>query len=198
MNMFKKFVNSIKEAINPPRYLVNQPNTVSQSTYQPNQTDLSGRSQDAMTSSASSNQAAKTKVTGKVNVDFPEVDDKGMKLLKVLDNVRLSGVTKKHEGVNPQDIIESLSFGEEVFFKRIPMKKYQNATLVVDSNDDPIGWIPEDFFYQEDIAKRLDDGTTVKGLINDILGGDDGKNYGITIDIARYEKKRVTKGVAKV
>lgn len=191
--MFKKLVNSIKDAINPPRYLVNQPSNASQTAYRPNQTDLSRREQNATISSASNTKVIRTKVTRLDSFDFPAVDDKGMKLLRVLDNVRLSGVTKKHEGINPQDTIELLSIGEEVFFKRITMKKYPNATLVVDSDDNPIGWIPEDFSYQEDIAKRLDDGTTVKGLVNDILGGENGKSYGVTIDIARYEKKRISK-----
>lgn len=126
-------------------------------------------------------------------VGFPEIDDKGMKPLRILDDVRLTGVTKEHEGVNPQDTIEMLTEGEEVFFKRVPMKRYPNATLVVDCDQNPIGWIPENFAYQEDIAKRLDDGTTVKGRVCSILGGENGKSYGITIDIARYEKKRVKK-----
>jgi hypothetical protein len=30
-------------------------------------------------------------------------------------------------------------------------------------------------------------------LVNNIFGGEDGKYYGIAIDIARYEKKRVAK-----
>lgn len=173
--MFKKLVGSIKEAINPTRVLVNQP-AANQPIYPPSQVER------PVTTGA-----------GLAYLDFPEVDGKGMKQLRKLDNVRLSGVTKKYEGSDPQDTIESLNIDEEVFFKRIPMKKYPNATLVVDCNDDPIGWIPEDFFYQEDIAKRLDDGTTVKGIVNNILGGDNGKSYGITIDIARYEKKRVPK-----
>lgn len=121
---------------------------------------------------------------------FPEVDEHGMKILKILDDVRLTGVTKDYEGINPQDIIEMLTEGEEVFFKRVPMKRYPNATLVVDCNENPIGWIPEDFIYQEDIAKRLDDGTTVKGRVSAILGGDNGKSYGVRIDIARYAKRR--------
>lgn len=121
---------------------------------------------------------------------FPDTDDKGMKILKILNDVKLSGVTKEYEGVNPQDTIEMLSEGEEVYFKRIPMKKYPNAILVVDCADNPIGWIPEDFYYQEDIAKRLDEGTTVKGRVSAILGGENGKSYGVRIDIARYEKKR--------
>ncbi len=124
---------------------------------------------------------------------FPEVDEHGMKILRTLDDVPLTGVTKEYEGVNPQDTIEMLSEGEEVFFKRVPMKKYPNAILVVDCNDNPIGWIPEDFAYQEDIAKRLDDGTTVKGRVSAILGGYNGKSYGVRIDIARYTKKSATK-----
>jgi hypothetical protein len=124
---------------------------------------------------------------------FPEVDEKGMKILKILEDVRLSGVTREYEGMDPQETIEMLSEGEEVFFKRIPMKKYPNAILVVDCSDNPIGWIPEDFFYQEDIAQRLDDGTTVKGRVSTILGGEEGKSYGVRIDIARYTKKREKK-----
>lgn len=164
--MFKKLLGSIKEAISPTRVLVNQPNQVDQSY-------------GAMNTTASTM--------------LPEVDSKGMKQLKLLDNVKLSGVTKKYEGINPQKTIEFTTIGEEVFFKRAPMVKYPNATLVVNGKGDPIGWIPEDFLYQEDIAKRLDDGTTVKGLVSKIFGGGNGKNYGITIDIARYEKKRVPK-----
>lgn len=128
---------------------------------------------------------------------FPERDEKGMKLLKILDNVRLTGVTKKFDGIDPQETIESLFEGDEVFFKRIHMNKYPFATLVVDSEDSPIGWVPEDFTYQSDIAKRLDEGTTVLGEVCYILGGPDEENpkksYGISINIARYEKRRVSK-----
>ena len=124
---------------------------------------------------------------------FPDVDDKGMKVLRILDDVRLSGVTREFQGIDPQEIIEMLSEGEEVFFKRIPMKDYPNAILVVDCSDNPIGWIPEDFDYQEDIAIRLDEGTTVKGRVSAIWGGEEGKSYGVRIDIARYTKKRAKK-----
>jgi hypothetical protein len=68
--------------------------------------------------------------------------------------------------------------------------KFPNAILAVNSYNEPIGWIPEDFYYQEDIAQRLDDGTIVKGQISAILGGEDGKSLGVRIDIARYTKKR--------
>jgi len=125
--------------------------------------------------------------------DYPEIDHKGMNQLKLLDGVRLSGVTKKHDGTNPQEIIANMNIGDDVFFKRIKMSKYPNAILVVNDEDEPLGWIPEDFLYQEDIAKRLDDGTTVLGKVNDIYGGYEGKSYGIKIDIMRYEKKRVKK-----
>ena len=124
------------------------------------------------------------------SVGFPEIDDKGMLILRILDNVKLTGVTKKYKGVNPQNTIKMLSEGEEIFFERISMEKFPNATLVINCSDHPIGWIPEAFPYQEDIAKRLDDGTTVKARVNTIMGGMDGKNYGITIDIARYTKQR--------
>ena len=99
-------------------------------------------------------------------------------------------MTKNYEGINPQETIESLSIGEEVFLKRISMINYPCAILVINGKRRPIGWIPEDTWYQRDIAERLDDGTTVKARVRDILGGYDGKNYGVRLDIARYEKKR--------
>ena len=114
-------------------------------------------------------------------------------MLKLTDNVKLSGVTKVYAGVNPQIIIASLNIGEQVYFKRIPMDKYPHAILVVDRNHDPIGWIPEETWYQRDIAQRLDDGTTVMSRVSDILGGDNGKYYGVILDIARYERKRVAR-----
>ena len=126
----------------------------------------------------------------KISNDFSYTDNNGMKILKILDGVKLSGVTKEVDGINPQDIIPTLNLGDEVFFERVYMDEYPHATLVIDKDSKPVGWIPESFSYQEDIAKRIDDGTTVKALVHNIYGGKDGKSYGVTIDIARYEKKR--------
>lgn len=156
---------------------------------------VSTKSEHADTSSAAASKPSSDEILSYANslTEFPLVDEQGMKILRILDDVRLSGVTKEHKGVNPQEVIEELYEGEEVFFQRVKMKKYPHAVLVVNSISEPIGWIPEDFAYQQDIAKRLDDGTTVKGTVSKILGGEDGKNYGITINIARYTKPRVSK-----
>ena len=131
---------------------------------------------------------------------FPEVDDQGMKAVRLIDNVKLSGVTKYYEGVNPQQTIESLSVGEEVFLKRISMVNYPFATLAIDGKSAPIGWIPEDTWYQRYIAETLDGRATIKARVSKILGGDYGKYYGIILDIECYEKKRapsVKKGTTK-
>lgn len=129
----------------------------------------------------------------KILMEFPEADEHGMPMLKLLDRVHLSGVTKTHNGTNPQSVIWHMKENEQVFFQRPQIKGYPNAVLVVDKDGDPLGWIPERFAYQEDIAKRLDEGTTVLGRINEVVGGDGDKSFGCFIDIARYEKGRASK-----
>lgn len=125
---------------------------------------------------------------------FHDQDQHGLKRLKILTNVKLTGVTREFEGVNPQVILELIQdeMDTEIKLVRKQIKGHPHATAVYTIDDEPLGWVPESFSYLEDIASRLDDGATVLANINNIYGGDDGKSYGITINIARYENLRRT------
>ncbi len=125
---------------------------------------------------------------------FPEYDSNGLKRLKILTNVKLTGVTRSFEGTNPQDILESIQYDSDTEIKlaRKEVKGYPYAVAVMTLDNEPLGWVPESLPYLEDIAQRLDEGATTLANIESIYGGENGKNFGITINIARYKNRRRT------
>lgn len=131
---------------------------------------------------------------------FPETDENGNKLLKVYE-LTLSGIKKSYNGVKAQDTIKYLYINEQVFLYAIPNNKYDDsAVLVLDYNDEFIGWLPIDpgdlstMNLKDDVFRRIIDGHTVLARVSNIEEARSNSELLIcTIEIARYAKPRKTK-----
>lgn len=124
---------------------------------------------------------------------FPETDANGKRILTIYHEA-ITGVTKIHNGVNPQKIIPYLKRGENLILEADSNNKYDKlAVKVLTIDGEQIGWIPRECYatnLQEDIFYRLTDGLTVLAKVKAITGGTNSKpTYGCIIDIARYSKR---------
>ena len=121
---------------------------------------------------------------------FPERDKNGKRLLTIYDTV-ITGISKGNNGVNPQDYIEELEIGEEVFLIAEPENKYDKYAVKVCNKDGiQLGWIPRgndvtSEKLQIDISERLQKGCTVLARVLKKYETQQGY-IGIVIVVARY------------
>ncbi|SDJ72733.1 HIRAN domain-containing protein [Paenibacillus naphthalenovorans] len=92
--------------------------------------------------------------------------------------VRVAGVTYE----NRQEIIAKLNRSTEIFLKRDYNNQHDPyAVGVYVRGSHQIGWIPKE--YSKTIGKMIDQGTNFETRILDILGGGNGLNYGVEIEV---------------
>ena len=122
--------------------------------------------------------------------EFPERDRNGKRLLTIYDTV-ITGINKENNGINPQDYIEELVIGEEVFLIADPQNKYDEYAVKVCNKDGvQLGWIPrghdvDSSKLQTDISTRLQKGCTVLARVLKKYETQQGY-IGIVIVVARY------------
>ena len=88
---------------------------------------------------------------------------------------RITGVTKLHDEINPQDIIPTLHKGDDLILIPDKANKYDKTEIkVMTTTHYQIGWIPKEcniIHLKEDIFERLTNGITVLAKVSDVTGG---------------------------
>lgn len=126
---------------------------------------------------------------------FPAQDASGNRLLRVYDTT-VTGVTHKHDGIDPQERIEELEVGEELILEADPDNKHdKDATQVITVEGQQIGWIPQADDHSNnlhaDVAKRLREGLSVRACVKKLYTQQTGAT-GVIIYVGRYAKPQKT------
>lgn len=119
-------------------------------------------------------------------LDFPRKDENGERRLRIIEDVKLGGCSETIKGINPQSVLPDKKFGQDVYFLYDERKDGSFDVIIRDFEGRPLGYLPHDFPYREDIAARMQKNITVLGKILRVTGGKNGKPYRAIINIARY------------
>lgn len=83
---------------------------------------------------------------------------------------------------NCQERIQKSKVGDPLLIKHKPTEEYPESTDIINARTHGrIGRISSDLAWE--LSGEFDDGFTLDGVIAEITGGDDGKNYGCNIEI---------------
>ena len=126
--------------------------------------------------------------TKNLRVKFPKVDEKGMKKLRVIEDIPLETTSDLDHLSTIQDVISKMKKGDDVLFQLVTLQGKEEHIKVTNTKDETLGIIPYTYPHRRYIATIMYDGATVYGKVFKIYRGITGKRK-LSISIAPYALK---------
>ena len=118
-------------------------------------------------------------------VKFPKQDDKGMKKVRVIEDIPLETAPDLDHLSTIQSTISKMKKGDDILFELITLKGKDDNIKITNTNQETLGIMPYTYPHRKYLAARIQDGATVYGKIFKVSKTLTGK-YRASISVAPY------------
>ena len=123
-----------------------------------------------------------------LKVKFPKLDDKGMRRLRIIEDIPLVTTSDLDHLDSIQNTIIKMKKGDDVLFQLVTLNGKEESIKITNSKNETLGVIPYTYPHRRYLAGRIYDGATVLGKVFKVSRRITGK-YKISISVAPYMLK---------